>query len=65
MAEADEDDDLVVENSGAACNEDLSGARVESEVESESGARSPSPLPAPVKPEAFEEDFYPVNPGEL
>ena len=73
MAEVEEDE--LADNSVGACN-DSSGVKLESEwsqigvkreseYESESGERSPSPLPAPVKPEAFEEDFYPVNPGEL
>ena len=64
MAEADEDGDMVDKLDAARNADDLSGVNAESEMVSESGERSPSPLPAPaVKPECFEEDFYPMNPG--
>ena len=64
MAEPDEDGDFG-DKPGTECSADnLSGVNAESEVVSRSGERSPSPLPAPaVKPEGFEEDFYPMNPG--
>ena len=68
MAEEDEShlvDKNYMEESNDVNADDFNGVKAESEVESESGERSPSPLPAPVKPEAFEEEFYPVNPGMI